>query len=310
MVNLGSSDLDVRPLALGANPFGWTIDEAASHRVLDAFVDGGGNFVDTSDSYGDGNGESESFIGSWLERTGRRDDVVLATKIGSSRMRPGLAADNVAAGVEESLRRLRTDHLDLLWAHFDDTDTPLGETLAAFQALVDAGSVREVGISNYSPARIREWFGLVQANGWRAPVALQPEYSLLRRADYEAERLELAREHDLGVVPYWVLASGLLTGKYTSREDVTGPRQRLVAGYAEDDAAFDVVAAVREVAEAHGVEPASVALAWVRDREGVVAPIASASRPEQVDALLASTTLTLTEEETARLTAASDTVGR
>ncbi|GAA1918182.1 aldo/keto reductase [Nocardioides lentus] len=310
MTRIGSSDLDVRPLALGANPFGWTIDERASHAVLDAFVGAGGDLVDTSDSYGDGHGESEAFIGSWLARTGRRDDVVLATKIGSSRMRPGLAADNVAAGVEESLQRLRTDRIDLLWAHFDDTDTPLGETLGAFQRLVDAGKVREVGISNYSPARIREWTGLVRANGWRAPVALQPEYSLLRRASYETERADLAAEHDLGVLPYWGLASGLLTGKYRSRDDVSGPRAGLVSGYAEDDAAFEVVAALREVAAAHDAEPASVALAWLGTRPGVVAPIASASRPEQVEALLASTTLPLSSEEVDRLTAASDRVGR
>ncbi len=308
MTKLGGSTLDVFPLTLGANPFGWTTDETTSHAVLDAFLEGGGNFVDTADSYGAG--ASESILGSWFAKRGRREEVVLASKVSRHPDRRGLAADNVVAAVEESLQRLQTDHLDLLWAHYDDPDTPMEETLGAFDRLVRAGKVRELGISNYSPDRIREWLRVADENGFHAPVALQPQYSLLRRHEYEDERQPVALEHDLAVVPYWGLASGLLTGKYRTAADAKGKaRQNLVEGYASD-AAFAVVDALREVAEGHDAEPATVALAWLLARPGVVAPIASVSKVAQLSALLAVPCLALTEAETARLTAASDAVGQ
>jgi aryl-alcohol dehydrogenase (NADP+) len=296
------------PLALGTNSFGWTSDEPTSHAVLDAFVAGGGSLLDTADSYGAG--ASESIIGSWLESSGRRDDVFLASKVGRHPDRRGLAADTVKLAVDEQLQRLRTDRLDLLWAHFDDPDTPLADTLGAFEELVGAGKVRALGISNYEPDRIREWLRIADEHGYRAPVALQPEYSLLRRHSFEDARRALALEHGLAVLPYWGLASGVLTGKYRSVADAQGTRrQGLVERYA-DERAFAVVDVLREVASAHDAEPATVALAWLLTRPGVTAPIASVSRPEQLPALLAVPSLQLSDDETAALTKASDAVGR
>ncbi|MGI9155469.1 MAG: aldo/keto reductase [Marmoricola sp.] len=308
MTKLGSSTLDVFPLTLGANPFGWTTDETTSHAVLDAFLEGGGTFVDTADSYGAG--ASESILGSWFAKTGRREEIVLASKISRHPDRRGLAPDNVALAVEESLQRLRSDHLDLLWAHYDDPDTPLEETLGAVDRLVQEGKVRELGISNYSPDRIREWLRIADENGFHVPVALQPQYSLLRRHEYEDERQALALEHNLAVIPYWGLASGLLTGKYRTAADAKGQaRQGLVEGYASDEA-FAVVDVLREVATAHDAEPATVALAWLSGRPGVVAPIASVSKVAQLPGLLSVPSLALTDDEADRLTAASDNVGQ
>ncbi len=302
---------DLFPLALGANPFGWTSDEDASHRVLDAFVDAGGRLVDTADSYGAG--ASESIIGSWSNRTGRRDELFLMSKISRHPDRRGLAPETVRLAVDEQLERLQTDHLDLLWAHYDDADTPLEDTLATFQELVDAGKVAELGISNYEPDRISQWLTIAEANGYRAPVALQPEYSLVRRQSYEDQRQALAVEHGLAVLPYWGLASGLLTGKYHSLDDLGRAsderRGSIVEKYA-DEAAFAVVDVLREVAAAHDVEPTTVALAWLLGRDGVTAPIASVSRPAQLPALLAVPALELSAEETDRLTTASDAVGQ
>lgn len=309
MTNLGSHD--VLPLALGANPFGWTSDEATSHAVLDAFVEGGGQIIDTADSYGAG--ASERIIGSWLARTGRRDDVVLASKVSRHPERRGLAPDTVRHAVDEQLQRLGTDHLDLLWAHYDDPSTPLAETLATFEELVVAGKIRDLGISNYEPARITEWLDIATSEGYRAPIALQPEYSLLRRHSYEDERQALALGHDLAVLPYWGLASGLLTGKYASAAEAAGTaRQGLVEQYADapDNAAFGVVDVVREIAAASDAAPATVALAWLLTRPGITAPIASVSTPEQLPALLAVPELRLSTDEVDRLTAASDRVGR
>ncbi|GGF54527.1 oxidoreductase [Marmoricola endophyticus] len=309
MTRIGSTD--VFPLALGANPFGWTSDEATSHEVLDAFVEGGGQVIDTADSYGDG--ASESILGSWFERSGRRDDVLLATKVGRKSDRRNLRPETVRTAVGESLERLRTDRIDLLWAHYDDEDTPLAETLATFEELVQAGSVGELGISNYSPDRILEWLEIAEREGFRKPVALQPEYSLLRRTSYEDRRQAIATEAGLAVLPYWGLASGLLTGKYDSVEDIKqaadSRRGGIAEGYASPEA-FDVVRVVEEVAQAHDAEPGTVALAWLLGRDGVTAPIASVSRVSQLPSLLAVPDLALSAEETARLTEASDAVRR
>ncbi|MFY0405628.1 aldo/keto reductase [Solicola sp. PLA-1-18] len=314
MTTLGHSDIDVFGLALGTNTFGWTSDEAASHAILDAFVDGGGNLLDTADVYsawadGHTGGESEAVIGSWLARTGRRDDVVIATKVGQHPANQGLGADTVRAAVDASLGRLQTDVVDVLYAHYDDADTPLVETLGAFQGLVEAGKVREVAISNYEPARVREWLATADAEGFRAPVLLQPQYSLLHRQEFEAERRQIALDHDLAVTPYWVLASGLLTGKYRTRADVEGrARSSMVQGYVSD-AAFDVVRVLDDVATEVGSQPATVALAWTRLQPGVTAPIASASSLDQLQPLLDSVTLELDDDQLARLTKASDAVG-
>ncbi|MEU3472934.1 aldo/keto reductase [Rhodococcus sp. NPDC006774] len=313
MVAIGSSDLDVFPLALGGNTFGWTSDEAESFEILDAFVEGGGNFVDTADSYSafaDGNsgGESETIIGNWTRARGNRDDVVIATKVSQHPEFRGLAADNVRAAADASLSRLQTDHIDVYYAHYDDEKTPLVESLAAFDELVTAGKVRHVAISNYTPARVREWLELVKENGFAAPIALQPHYNLVARGDYEGELQNLAVENDLGVFPYFSLAAGFLTGKYRTREDLAGKqRERLTTGYFSD-AGLDVVQGLREIAESRSAEISSVALAWLLARPGVTAPIASASKISQLPALLDAPALALTSREVEKLTVLSDAV--
>ncbi|KAA0924412.1 aldo/keto reductase [Rhodococcus sp. ANT_H53B] len=313
MVAIGRSDLDIFPLALGGNTFGWTSDEAASFEILDAFTAGGGNFVDTADSYSafaDGNsgGESETIIGNWTRARGNRDDVVIATKVSQHPEFRGLAADNIRAAADASLSRLQTDHIDVYYAHYDDEKTPLVESLAAFDGLVEAGKVRHVAISNYSPARVREWLELTKENGFAPPIALQPHYNLVARRDYEGELQQLAVENDLGVFPYFSLAAGFLTGKYRTREDLAGKqRERLTTGYFSD-AGLDVVQGLREIAQSRSAEISSVALAWLLARPGVTAPIASASKISQLPALLDAPVLALTSQEVEKLTVLSDAV--
>lgn len=307
MVRIG--DLDVLPLNLGGNVFGWTADEQTSYAVLDAFVAGGGNFVDTADSYsawvpGNRGGESESLIGAWLDRSARRDDVVVATKVCRHPEFPGLAPDNVAKAIDASLARLRTDHVDLYYAHFDDESVPVAEIAGAFSRLVDDGKVRHVAISNFSPERIDAWFAAAEADGLHRPVALQPHYSLVERG-FETNGLkDAALRHDLAVVPYYALASGFLTGKYRPGTQVASPRAGGASRYL-DDRGLRVLAALDEVAGAHGTSVTAVALAWLCQQETVVAPIASARTPEQVEDLLASTRIELSADELEVLTSAS-----
>ncbi|WP_396599179.1 aldo/keto reductase [Frigoribacterium sp. R86507] len=303
---IGTSDLDVFPLALGGNTFGWTSDEAESHSVLDAFVAGGGNFVDTADVYSawaDGNsgGESETVIGTWLAQGGasRRDQVVLGTKVSQHPEFPGLGAANVVAAADASLTRLQTDHIDLYWAHFDTGDD-LAETLGAFDALQKAGKVRHVGISNFSPERITEWVEIARSEGFAAPVALQPHYNLVTRKAYERDLAPLAALNQLGVTPYFSLAAGFLTGKYQTRDDIAGARSGNIEGYFSDEG-LDVVAALSDIASAHQVEIATIALAWLQAQPRVVAPIASARTLEQLPALLASASVALSADELAAL---------
>ena len=313
MTTLGNSDLDVFPLALGGNVFGWTADEATSHQVLDAFVAGGGNLVDTADGYsawvpGNSGGESETIIGSWLLARGRRDDVVIATKVSTHPEFKGLAASNVRAAAEASLARLGTDRIDLYYAHFDDESTPLEETVGAFNQLVEDGLVRHTAVSNYSAARIREWVAIAEANGWAKPVALQPHYNLVQRTAYEAELAPVARELNLSVLPYFALAAGFLAGKYRTKADLEGAsRGGQVEGYLTE-AGLQVVSTLDEVAAAHGTELSSVALAWLLAKPEVAAPIASARNLEQLPALLAGATLQLAADEVAALDAASAAV--
>lgn len=311
-MKLGTSDLDVSRIGLGGNTFGWTSDEATSHAVLDAYVAGGGSLIDTADGYsawapGNKGGESETIIGSWLRSRGSRDDVVIATKVSTKPDRAGLAADNVRLALDESLARLGTDHVDLYYAHFDDEATPLEETVEVFEELRRAGKTRYVAVSNYTPERLEQWCGIAQEHGWELPVALQPHYNLLHRGDVEGagNRGEVAQRHGMGLIPYFSLAAGFLTGKYHQGEDVSGARKDMVSSYLRPEC-FAVVDAVREIASAHGTEPAAVSLAWLRDRPGVVAPLASARTVEQLTPILQALTLELSAEETDRLTALSD----
>ena len=302
MTRIGTSDLHVFPLALGGNVFGWTADEATSHDVLDAFTAAGGDFIDTADAYsawapGNSGGESETVIGSWLAKTGKRDDVVIGTKVSQHPDFQGLSADNVAKAARASLQRLGTDRIDLYYAHFDDQDTELEETVRAFDQLVKDGIVRYTAISNYTVDRAREWVRIARENGLAEPVAIQPHYNLVKREPYESEVAPFAREVHLGVVPYFALAAGFLTGKYRTKEDFAGKdRQGQVEGYFSD-AGLAVVDELAKVAEAHSTEIASVALAWLQAQPDVAAPIASARNLEQLPALLASAELELTADE-------------
>jgi aryl-alcohol dehydrogenase-like predicted oxidoreductase len=309
MAKIGNSDLDVYGLNLGGNVFGFTADQEQSFAVLDAYAAAGGNFIDTADTYssfapGNVGGESETIIGNWLEKRGRRDDVVIATKVGSWSEHPGLSAANIAAAADDSLRRLKTDHIDLYYAHRDYDETPLEETLGAFDALVRAGKVRYIAASNYTAARLSAALSISDKEGFAKYVALQPEYNLLER-EYERELAPLIAREGLSTLPYFGLAKGFLTGKYRSADTETGsPRAKGALAYL-DDRGERVLAALDEVAHAHGVPVAAVSLAWLAAQPTVAAPIASARTTEQLAQILPSVDLKLADDELAALTTAS-----
>ena len=310
MTAIGSSDLTVFPLALGGNTFGWTSDEGSSRDVLDAFVSGGGDLIDTADSYsawapGNSGGESESIIGRWMADRGNRSDVVIATKVSQHPEFRGLSATNVAAAADASLARLGTDYIDLYYAHFDDENTPLEETVAAFDALVTEGKVRYIGISNFSAERVSEWVGIARRNGFAAPVALQPHYNLVHRSDFEKQLAPVAERAELGVLPYFGLAAGFLTGKYRTTADLGQSNRGAGAKDYLTDEGLGVVSALATIADARGVAIASVALAWLLARPTVVAPIASARTLAQLPDLLEGARLELTGSEITLLDEAS-----
>ena len=300
---LGGSDLGTPRLALGGNVFGWTASGEEAFAILDRFVAAGGTMIDTADVYsswvpGHQGGESETLLGEWLKRRGRRDDVLIATKVGYD---AGLSAETIAAAAEDSLRRLGT-HIDLYYAHKDDAGTPLAETLAAFDRLVKAGKVRWIGASNYSAARLAEALDLSEREGLARYEVLQPEYNLLVRDRFEGELQQLCMDRVVGVLPYFGLAAGFLTGKYRSEQD----KAKSVRGSRMDaylnDRGFRVLAALDEVAAEAGATPAQVALAWLAAQPGVTAPIASATSRAQLDELLGVLTLELSGEQLERLT--------
>lgn len=304
MPRIPLTDLDVSRLTLGCNPFGWTAQRDDAFAVLDAYTEAGGNHLDTSDSYGHGGG-SEEIIGQWLRERGNRDDLVVATKVARHPDRQGLAPANIAAAADDSLRRLGTDRIDLYYAHFDDETQSIEDMATAFDALVRAGKIRHVALSNFSPERMREWFEFSIAEGIAGPVALQLHYHLAERATFENEYAPLAVEFDQSVFSYFSLAAGFLTGKYRTPADAEGvDRTKYVSTYLTDEG-FAVVDALTAVAAQHDVAPASVALAWLLAR-GVTAPIASARNAGQLPPLLAATTLRLTPEDLAVLDRASE----
>ena len=310
MTVIGSSDLDVFPLGLGGNTFGWTSDEETSFAVLDAYIAGGGNFIDTADSYsawvpGHAGGESETIIGAWAKARGNRDSVVTATKVFSHPQFRGLSPKNVLAAADASLARLRTDYIDLYFAHRDDPEVPVAEAAGAFHALAVAGKIRHVGLSNFTAPRLREWFAVAAAEGFAPPVALQPHYNLVERAQYESELAPVVAELGLSVLPYYALASGFLAGKYRTATDNAGAARQPGAARYLTPAGLAVLAALDSISADRGVEPASVALAWLRTRPGVAAPLASARTVDQLGALLASATLDLTPDEIKALDTAS-----
>jgi len=307
---LGSSDLDVFPLALGGNVFGWTADEAQSFTVLDAYTAAGGNFIDTADVYsawvpGNKGGESEHVIGNWLAARGNRSDVVLATKVGAHPDYKGLSANTIKSGAEESLRRLRTDYIDLYYTHYDDPTVPVEEIIGALDDLVTSGKVRAIAASNVSPERLQEFLDFSDREGLARYAALQPHYNLVSRDTYEGPLQEVASRSGLAAVPYYALASGFLTGKYRPGTQVDSARAEGAGKHLSTDRGLRVLAALDEVAQARGAEIATVALAWLAAQPTVAAPIASARTVEQLPALLAVGELELTEAEVAALTAAS-----
>ncbi|PWI41086.1 aldo/keto reductase [Streptomyces sp. ICBB 8177] len=310
MVRIGSSQLDVFPLCLGGNVFGWTADERESFAVLDAYVAAGGNFIDTADVYsawvpGNSGGESEAIIGRWLASRGNRDRLVIATKAGQHPDFPGLSAANVKGAVEQSLRRLRTDHIDLYYTHRDDPSVPVEEFLGALDALVKEGKVREIAASNIGAERLSEALAASEREGLARYVALQPHYNLVERGEYEGPLMDVAAGHGLGCLPYYALASGFLTGKYRPGGTSDSSRAGKAESYLKDERNLRVLAALDEVAAAHEAEVATVALAWLATRPTVVAPIASARTVAQLPALTAVADLTLTPEQVASLDAAS-----
>ncbi|WP_086785438.1 aldo/keto reductase [Streptomyces caniscabiei] len=307
---LGTSDLEVFPLALGGNVFGWTADEAQSFAVLDAYAAAGGNFIDTADSYsswveGNEGGESERIIGRWVTSRGNRDDVVIATKVSQHPEYQGLTAANIKAAADASLARLGTDHIDLYYTHFDKPEVPVEEIITALDDLVKAGKVRATAASNISPERLKASLDFSDTEGLARYVALQPHYNLVSRDTYEGPLQAVAADSGLSAVPYFALAKGFLTGKYRPGTTVDSPRAAGAGAYLDTPAGPRVLAALDDIAESHGVAPATVALAWLAAQPTVAAPIASARSLDQLPALLGVADLTLTPEELTRLTEAS-----
>ncbi|WP_354700678.1 1-deoxyxylulose-5-phosphate synthase YajO [Paraconexibacter sp. AEG42_29] len=311
-----SSALDVHPLCLGGNVFGWTADDAASFAVLDRYTGAGGNFVDTADVYsawvpGHEGGESEAVIGRWLAQRGGADGVQIATKVGMNAASGfhNLKPETVTAACDASLERLGVERIDLYYAHRDDTDVPLEESLGAFDALVKAGKVAHIGVSNVPPDRLREMVAVTKAEGYAPIAALQPAYNLLDRAGFEDELQAICAENDIACVPYYGLAMGFLTGKYTQESvaaDIDSPRAKgAIKTYAGNERTWVTLDALRVIAAERSVPVAAVALAWLHGRDTVLAPIASARTVEQLDDLLPFVGLELTADEVAALDAAS-----
>ncbi|KWO10323.1 alcohol dehydrogenase [Burkholderia cepacia] len=308
---LGTSNIQVSPLAFGGNVFGWTVDENTSFALLDALADSGINFIDTADVYsawvpGNHGGESETIIGKWLKRSGKREQVVIATKVGLLAARAGLSKVNILKAVDDSLRRLQTDYIDLYFSHRDLADTaPLEETLGAYQTLIEAGKVRIIGASNYSGARLREATAISARDGLPAYQVIQPEYNLLDRADYERDLEPVVRDLKLGVVNYYALASGFLSGKYRSEADLKkSVRGDRVAGYL-NERGLRILAALDAVAAKHGTQPAAIALAWQIARPTITAPIASATSLAQLESLGDAIRVTLDQDDIRRIDEAS-----
>lgn len=311
---LGKTTLSIAPLVFGGNVFGWTANEAQSFALLDAFVDHGFDAIDTADVYsawvpGNSGGESEAIIGNWLnQRPGIRAKVTIFTKVGSSRGTPertGLSEQWILQAVDESLSRLGTDVIDVYFAHRPDPHTPYEETLAAFSKLLKAGKVRSIGASNMTAAQLRESLKVARENHLPSYQVLQPEYNLYDRNSYDGELRDFCISEGLGIVTYYSLASGFLTGKYRSKADLTrSARASKIAGYF-DERGMKILKVLNDIASCHAAKPAEIALAWLMAREGVTAPIASATSPEQVESFAKAAALTLSENDILDLNRAS-----
>jgi aryl-alcohol dehydrogenase-like predicted oxidoreductase len=309
---LGNSKLLVGPLALGGNVFGWTADETTSFQLLDAFIDSGLNLIDTADSYstwvpGHVGGESETVIGKWLKKSGKRDKVILATKVASpmGEGKQGLSRKYIMSAVEASLQRLQTDYIDLYQSHRDDPDTPVEETLGTYAELVKQGKVRCIGCSNFTAERIEESLKAGREHGFPEYVSLQPNYNLYDREDYEKNLEPTVVKHGLGVIPYFSLASGFLTGKYRSKADAEKAARAGMLGKYFTERGTRILAALEKVAKESNATQAQVALAWLIARPSITAPIASATKVEQLHDIVAATKLKLSAAAIEELNQAS-----
>jgi aryl-alcohol dehydrogenase-like predicted oxidoreductase len=309
---LGNSSIEIAPLALGGNVFGWTIDQPTSFKILDGFVDAGFTFIDTADIYsawapGNKGGESETIVGNWLKQTGKRSQIVVATKVGME-MSPqdkGLSKAYILREVEASLKRLQTDYIDLYQSHKDDLSTPIEETLEAYSQLVKQGKVRVIGASNFNRDRLAEALRLSEENAWPRYESLQPNYNLYEREDFETNLEPLCLNADVGVIPYYSLASGFLTGKYRSEQDTAGAKRGQGIKKFLNERGFRILAALDSVAKDYNANPTRVALAWLMARPSITAPIASATSLEQLKDLTEAVHLKLSAESIQQLNEAS-----
>lgn len=310
---LGQSDLQVYPIAFGGNVFGWTIDEETSFGILDGFSEAGFNFIDTADSYshwvpGNKGGESETIIGNWMEQRKNRQQVIIATKVGSipGSTKKSLAKAHIVKSVEESLKRLKTDYIDLYQSHYDDPETPIEDTLEVYAQLIKAGKVRWIGASNFSAARLTAALATAEKLNLPRYQSLQPEYNLYQREPYEKELEQVAIDHQLGVMNYYALASGFLTGKYRSEADLNKSQRGAGIKKYLDERGFKILKALDLVSEQYNANQASIALAWLIARPSVTAPIASVTSLTQLDELTKAASLTLNTEDIAILDEASN----
>ena len=310
MQRIGTSDLEVFGICLGGNVFGWTADRDTSFDILDAYARARGNFIDTADAYsawapGHSGGESEEIIGAWMAKRGNRGQMIIATKVGKLPQLHGLSREVLRKGCEDSLRRLRTDYIDLYYCHADDPEVPLQETLMALAELVDEGKVRSIAASNYSVDRLAEALAVSDAMGLPRFVALQPHYNLIVRNEYEGAMRDLCEREQISCLPYFPLGAGFLTGKYRNADDIgDGPRSPRVSGYA-DARGWRILAAVDQVAAEHDVSNAEVALAWLMHQPTVAAPIASVTSLAQLAEVLDAVHLQLTPDDMSLLDTAS-----
>ena len=303
-IPIPKTELSVYPLCLGGNVFGWSADEAQSHDVLDAYTSHGGNFIDTADVYSewkDGNsgGDSEAIIGSWLKKRGNRSEVVIATKVAKLSTRPGLSAANIKAAVDDSLKRLQSDYIDIYYAHEDDQNTPLEETLSAFDEIVKSGKVRYIAASNYNSARLKEAITISKSNNFAQYIAIQNHYNLLERKEYESDMAPALKELGLSGIPFFALARGFLSGKYRKGATVESVRAGGVANYL-NDAGYALLEKLDVLAKSHNASVSAIAIAWLRAQPTISAPIASARTVAQLNEIVP--IVNLTNEELASLT--------
>lgn len=302
-IKISHTDLEISPVNLGGNVFGWTLDEQQSFAILDQFVDGGFNFIDTADTYpwwinGTG-GLSESIIGKWMKARGNRSKLIIATKVGSENKQHGfdVSRKHILKSVDESLKRLQTDYIDLYYTHFDDEKTPVEETLSAYDEIIKEGKVRYIAASNLSPERLSESFAVAEKKGLPKYVALQPHYNLLEREKYETQYQPIAAKYGLSVFPYWSLAAGFLTGKYRSEADLSKSVRGGLAKQYLNKKGLEVLSALDKVSIKHNATPATVALAWLLAQPNIDAPIASATSKSQLKTIFAAPEMKLDEED-------------